>query len=168
MNVEKIIEYLGLEPLPGEGGFYRETYRSSDKKIPADMLPERYSSDKHIATAIYYLLTPETFSAIHRLISDEIFHFYLGDPVTMLQLHPDGSGETITLGPDIEAGQRLQCVVPQGVWQGMHLNTGGSFALMGTTVSPAFDFDDYQPARREDLIQKYPDFAEIIERLTDA
>ncbi len=168
MNAREIIEHLGLEPLPGEGGFYRETYRSSDEKIPAGALPERYQADKHIATAIYYLLTPETFSAVHRLISDELFHFYLGDPVTMLQLHPDGHGETITLGPDIEAGQRLQCVVPQGVWQGMHLNAGGRFALMGTTVAPAFDFDDYQPARRDDLLQKYPDFAEMIERLTNA
>ncbi len=168
MNVEEIIKHLGLEPLPGEGGFYRETYRSGDGEIPADALPERYKAGKHLATAIYYLLTPDTFSAIHRLISDEVFHFYLGDPVTMLQLHPDGSGETITLGPDIKAGQRLQCVVPRGVWQGMRLNEGGRFALMGTTVAPAFDFEDYQPARREELIQKYPDFAEIIKRLTDA
>ena len=167
MNVEKIVKHLGLEPLPGEGGFYREMYRSAEK-IPADALPERYKADKHLATAIYYLLTPETFSAVHRLISDEVFHFYLGDPVTMLQLHGDGSGERITLGPDIEAGQCLQCVVPHGVWQGMHLNAGGRFALMGTTVAPAFDFGDYQPGQREDLIQKYPDFAEIIKRLTNA
>ena len=167
MDAKKIIEHLDLEPLAGEGGFYRETYRSGET-IPAGALPERYSADKHFSTAIYYLLMPETFSAIHRLISDEVFHFYLGDPVTMLRLHPDGRGETIVLGPDIEAGQRLQCVVPQGVWQGMHLNAGGRFALMGTTVAPAFDFDDYQPARRDDLLQKYPDFAEIIERLTDA
>ncbi|MDY7010366.1 MAG: cupin domain-containing protein [Planctomycetota bacterium] len=167
MDANKIIEHFALEPLEGEGGFYRETYRSGEK-IPAAALPGRYSSEKHFATAIYYLLTPETFSAIHRLVSDEIFHFYLGDPVTMLRLYPDGKGETVILGPDIEAGQRLQCVVPRGVWQGMFLNPGGQFALMGTTVAPAFDFDDYQTARRDDLIQKYPDFAKIIQRLTDA
>ncbi len=167
MDAKKIIKHLGLTPLPGEGGFYRETYRSSEQ-TPAAALPERYSIDKHFATAIYYLLTPDTFSAIHRLMSDEIFHFYMGDSVTMLQLHPDGKGETIILGPDIEVGQCLQCVVPRGVWQGMYLNAGGRFALMGTTVAPAFDFDDYQPWRREDLIREFPDFAEIIKRLTDS
>ncbi len=167
MDAKKIIELLGLEPLPGEGGFYRETYRS-DEQIPAGSLPARYSVDKQFGTVIYYLLTPEIHSALHRLSSDEIFHFYLGDPVTMLQLHGDGRGEMIVLGQDIEAGQHLQCVVRRGVWQGMFLNPGGSFALMGTTVAPAFDFEDYQPGSREDLIRKYPDFAEIIKRLTDA
>ncbi len=167
MDAKRIIKHLGLTPLPGEGGFYRETYRSGEK-IPVAALPERYSTDKHFATAIYYLLTPDTISAIHRLLSDEVFHFYLGDSVTMLQLPPNGKGETIILGSGIEAGQCLQCVVPRGVWQGMYLNSGGRFALMGTTVAPAFDFDDYQPGRREDLIRQYPAFAELIERLTDS
>ena len=100
-----------MKPLPYEGGFYVETYRC-DEKITQVALPTRYSSEKNFSTAILYLLTPDTFSAFHRLRSDEIFHFYLGDSVTMLQLHPDGSSEVTTLGQDIMKGQRLQVTVP--------------------------------------------------------
>src|SRR5581483_11176343 len=96
------------------------------------------------ATAIYYLLTPDTVSAMHRLATDEIFHFYLGDPVEMLQLRPDGSHRVAILGPDLDAGQRPQIVVPRGVWQGARLVPGGRFALLGTTVAPGFDYADYE------------------------
>ena len=113
MNAEMLIEKLGLVPLPGEGGYYRETYRSQET-VPQGVLPERYGGDKHMATAIYCLLTSETFSALHRLPADEMFHFYLGDPVTMLQLFPDGSARTMTLGNDILAGHFPQCVVARG------------------------------------------------------
>ena len=142
MNAQALIETLRLQRLPGEGGFYRETYRSSER-VAATALPERYTAGKEFGTAIYYLLTPETTSALHRLPTDEIFHFYLGDPVVMLQLFPDGHGETITLGPDILSGQVVQCVVPKFVWQGAALVAGGRFALMGTTMAPAFDFADF-------------------------
>ncbi len=164
MEINKIVKFLGLKPHP-EGGFYAETYRSGEK-IPRDALPPRYKTDKQFSTAIYYLLTLDTFSALHRIKSDEIFHFYLGDPVTILKLHPDGRGETITLGHDIEAGRHLQCVVPGGVWMGMYLNAGGSFALMGTTVAPAFDFDDFELGNRGELIEIYPNYETIIRRLT--
>ena len=126
-EVEQIIERLGLSPHP-EGGCYRETYRSNEK-IPPSALPGRYVGERCFGTAIYYLLTPGTFSRLHRLASDEIFHFYLGDPATMLQLHPDGEGRQITLGPDLLAGQHVQVVVPRGVWQGTVLSEGGRFAL---------------------------------------
>jgi predicted cupin superfamily sugar epimerase len=165
MDVDKIVKLLGLKPHPGEGGFYRETYRS-DEKIPASALPRRYTMDKHFSTAIYYLITSQSFSAIHRIHTDEIFHFYLGDPATMLQLHPDGRGEVITLGQDIEAGQRLQVMVQGGVWQGMFLNEGGRFALMGTTVAPAFDFTDFVLGEGEKLIREYPKYIDLIQRLT--
>jgi len=164
VEINKIVKFLGLKPHP-EGGFYAETYRSGEK-IPRDALPPRYKTDKQFSTAIYYLLTLDTFSALHRIKSDEIFHFYLGDPVTILKLHPDGRGETITLGHDIEAGRHLQCVVPGGVWMGMYLNAGGSFALMGTTVAPAFDFDDFELGNRGELIEIYPNYETIIRRLT--
>jgi predicted cupin superfamily sugar epimerase len=112
------------------------------------------------------MLRPESFSAIHRLKSDEIFHFYLGDPVTMLQLHPDRSSLAVTLGQDIASGQKLQLVVPRGVWQGTFLNDGGRFALMGTTVSPGFEYSDFELGTRDELAELFPDRREMISRLT--
>jgi uncharacterized protein len=163
-DAETIIARLGLQPHP-EGGFYRETYRSSEA-IAAAALPPRYGTKRTLSTAIYYLLTPDSFSSLHRLQSDELFHFHLGDAVTMLQLHGDGRGETITLGHDILAGQQLQVVVPGGVWQGMFLTGGGHFALLSTTVSPGFDFADFEVGSREVLAVGYPRYAALIDRLT--
>ena len=116
---------------------------------------------------MYYLLTPETTSALHRLPTDEVFHFYLGDPVVMLQLYPDGTGKTITLGPNILSGQIVQCVVPKFVWQGAALVAGGRFALMGTTMAPAFDFADLELGNRGELLAQYKEHSELINRLTN-
>jgi len=165
ITAEQIIEMFAMKPLEGEGGFYAETYRSPEQISHAN-LPHRYDGDRPFGSAILYLLTPDTFSSLHRLKSDEIFHFYLGDPVTMLQLHPDGSHEVITLGQDISAGQRVQVTVPQGTWQGCFLNEPGRFALMGTTVAPAFDFKDFEPADRNTLLKKYPNQKDLILHLT--
>jgi len=165
MNAQVLIDNLGLRSLPGEGGFYRETYRSSER-VAAAVLPERYKADKEFGTAMYYLLTPETTSALHRLPTDEVFHFYLGDPVLMLQLYPDGTGRTITLGPDILSGQVVQCVVPKFVWQGATLIEGGHFALLGTTMAPAFDFADLEVGSRTELLAKYGKYSKLIKRLT--
>ncbi len=165
ITAEQIIELFGMKPLRGEGGFYVETYRCGEKITQAH-LPARYAGERSFSSAILYLLTPDTFSRLHRLRSDEIFHFYLGDPVTMLQLHPDCSGEVITLGPDILQGQRTQVVVPGGSWQGCFLNPGGRFALMGTTVSPGFEFADFEAADREELLGQYPAHRDLITRLT--
>lgn len=164
-TAQEIIDRLNLQPHPNEGGYYVETYRC-DENIPEQGLPDRYGSEKSFGTAIYYLLTPETFSEFHRLPTDEIFHFYLGDPVTMLQLHPDGSHDIITLGTDLLAGHKPQVVVPRGTWQGSFLNEGGDFALMGATVSPGFDFSDYESGKRGPLVEKYPAQRELITRLT--
>lgn len=165
MNANLLIEKLGLQPLRMEGGFYKETYRSTEK-IPQSALAHRYSGDKNIGTAILYLLTQETFSALHRLPSDEIFHFYLGDPVTMLQLMPDGTGKIVTLGPNILDGQLVQCVVARNVWQGSFLKDGGDFALLGTTMAPGFDFSDFELGKREELIMQYSQYNDLIGRLT--
>ncbi|HUU27233.1 MAG TPA: cupin domain-containing protein [archaeon] len=165
LTAGEIIKKYGLSPLPEEGGYYRETYRS-EGKIPKAALPERYGSAKSFCTAIYYLLTPETCSVMHRISSDEIFHFYLGDPVLMLKLHPDRTSEVVRLGRRIDKGHEVQVVVPGGTWQGCFLEAGGSFALLGTTVSPGFDFSDYEGGDREALIKKYPDREELIKRLT--
>lgn len=150
LSATEIIRMLELKPHPNEGGFFRETYRSP------------------LSTAIYYLLTPETFSAMHKLPGDEIFHFYLGDPVEMLQLHPDGSGMSIMLGSDIEKGMQPQVIVPSGVWQGSRLLHGGAFALMGTTMAPGFEFKRYEAGKRGILLKAFPKFREKIESLTDS
>lgn len=164
-TASKLIAALGLQPHPMEGGFFRETYRSADT-LSASSLPQRYGRDKSAGTAIYYLLTPETFSAMHRLPTDEIFHFYLGDPVQMLQLFPDGTGRTLILGTDVLAGQSPQVVVPRGVWQGSLLLPGGEFALLGATLAPGFDYSDYEAGARDQLTSQYPAFADFIRRLT--
>ena len=165
MNAEEIIKLLRMEPHPEEGGYFVETYKS-EEGIPRKALPERYHTRRSFGTAIFYLLTPDTLSELHRLESDEIFHFYLGDPVTMLQLHPDGDSEVVTLGQDIAAGQRLQVVVPRGTWQGALLNEGGEYALLGCTVAPGFEYADYETASRFDLLKEYPEHEELILRLT--
>jgi predicted cupin superfamily sugar epimerase len=163
-SAREVIELLGLEPHPAEGGFFRETYRSAEE-LAAAHLPARYGAARSQATAIYYLLTPETFSAMHLLATDEIFHHYLGGPVRMLQLAPDGSGRELLLGPDLAAGQRPQVLVPRGAWQGARLESG-SFALLGCTVSPGFDFADYTHGERGALQAGWPAHAGMIELLT--
>ncbi len=164
-TAEELIRFLHLQPHPKEGGFFRETYRAAEK-VDASSLPPRYGSARNLSTAIYYLLTPGTFSALHRLASDEVFHFYLGNSVRMLQLNPDDTGRTLVLGPDLRAAQELQVLVPRGVWQGSLLEPGGKFALLGCTVAPGFDYADYEGGRSQDLVARYPDFADWIAKLT--
>ena len=161
ITAEQIIEFFKMKPLPKEGGFYVETYRSQD-----EFSRPGHAGPKNLATAILYLLTPDTFSRLHRLKSDEVFHFYLGDPVTMLLLGPDGSSEIITLGQDILNGQRIQLTVPKNAWQGAFLKKGGRFALMGTTVAPGFEFDDFEPSNREELLSQYPRHKKLVLKLT--
>jgi uncharacterized protein len=129
-------------------------------------LDPRYGGDRAAGTAIYYLIEPTTFSEMHRLASDEVFHFYLGDPVEMLQLWPDGSSRTVILGSDLVAGMTPQAVVPKHVWQGSRLVPGGQVALLGCTVSPGFDYSDYEGAGCEHLIRGWPKERELIEALT--
>jgi hypothetical protein len=165
MDIENLKRLLDLKPLPEEGGFYAESYRSNEN-FGRPCLPERYSSERSAATAIYFLLTPETFSAMHRLASDEVYHFYLGDPVELFCLREDGSAEIITIGTDLESGMRPQIVVPRGTWQGSRLRPEGKFALLGTTVAPGFEFVDFELGKREELLERYPKFADRIRDLT--
>ncbi len=164
-QAQKIIAELGLKRLPVEGGLYIESYRASDM-IPQAALPARYKADKPTGTAIYYCMTPGNRSIMHRLPTDEIYHFYLGDPVTMLLLYPDGRSNVVTLGQDILRGAHVQMVVPRGVWQGLYLNQGGTFALMGTTMAPGFDTSDFEAGVRGVLLRRYPKHADLIVRLT--
>ncbi|HMG01643.1 MAG TPA: cupin domain-containing protein [Edaphobacter sp.] len=166
MTATELKQLLGLTPHPREGGWFVQTYAAAEEISPAAFADARYAGLRRTSTAIYYLLEPETFSEMHRLRSDEIFHFYAGDAVEMLQLLPDGSGRTIVIGNDFATGQRPQVLVERGVWQGSRLLDGGSWALLGCTVSPGFEYEDYDSATREELTQSWPAFAEKIAGLT--
>jgi uncharacterized protein len=167
MTADEIKKLLNLAPHPCEGGFYRRTW-SSEVMVPHAVLPARYPADRRAGTCIYYLLEPRTFSEMHRLASDEIFHFYYGDPVEMLQLLPDGSAQTVILGNDLARGQYPQIIVPSRVWQGSRLLPGGQVALFGCTVCPGFDFADYESGRRDSLQRDYPTSSDLIGILTHA
>ncbi|MGA7855111.1 MAG: cupin domain-containing protein [Candidatus Acidiferrales bacterium] len=164
LTAEQIRELSKMQPHPIEGGYFAETYRSA-ATVPRSALGG-YPGDRSLSTAIYYLLTPDTFSAMHRVRGDEMFHFYLGDPVEMLQLKPDASGEVLLLGQDIASGMRLQHNVLGGVWQGSRLKKGGKYALLGTTMAPGFEYEDYETGERQELIARYPQHAELITALT--
>jgi uncharacterized protein len=159
MTAEEIKSLLQLEPHPMEGGWFRRTYTS----IGTVALPRGVRAQ---STAIYYLLEQGTYSEMHVLESEEIFHFYLGDPVEMLQLFPDGRSAVVTLGPDLRTGQQVQVVVPAGVWQGTRLIDDGKVALLGCTVTPGFDYRDYRNASAAELITKWPDREDRIRALT--
>jgi predicted cupin superfamily sugar epimerase len=159
MTADEIKTLLKLEPHPVEGGHFRRTYTSSGSLT----LPRGVRA---VGTAIYYLLEPGTFSEMHVLDSDEIFHFYLGDPVEMLQLHADGRSAVFTLGQDLQAGQQVQLVVPAGVWQGTRLVGEGKVALLGCSVTPGFDFADYRGGSYAELAANWPAEAERIRALT--
>jgi uncharacterized protein len=159
MTANQIKSLLKLEPHPVEGGWFRRTYTSAGNvELPRGVRTQ--------GTAIYYLLEAGTFSEMHVLASDEIFHFYLGDPVEMLQLYEDGRSALFTLGGDLSAGQHVQLVVPAGVWQGTRLVEGGKVALLGCTVTPGFDFADYVSGSCAELVAKWLGEAERIRKLT--
>ncbi len=165
ITANEIIALLDLKPLPIEGGYYAETYRS-EQRLTADSGIATIGSPRHLITAIYYLLTPDTFSALHRLPGPEVYHFYLGDPVELTVLHPDAGMEKITLGTDLAQGMRPQVVVLGGTWQGSRLLEGGEFALMGTTMSPGYHPDDFELGDRLSLEAIFPKATAVIARLT--
>lgn len=165
LTADQVIERLQLVPLTIEGGYFRETYRAP-LQLRADSLPSTYGGDRNASTAIYYLLTPDTFSAIHIVKSDEAFHFYAGDPVEMLQLRPDVSSRIVIIGNDLAAGHEPQHIVPAGVWQGCRLVPGGNWALLGCTVAPGFDYADFQLGDRQTLTALHPEHACLIDALT--
>jgi len=164
VSSEEVIKLLNLSPLPSEGGFYNETYRDS-RTVEVNFEGEIVK--RSLSTAIYYMITPGSFSALHKLKQDEVYHFYMGDSAEMLLLNPNGKAETIILGPDLSRGEKLQVVVPAGTWQGVRLREQSeSWSLMGTTVSPGFEFSDCELGDRASLQNKFPTAKALIARFT--
>ena len=162
MTADEVKKILGLVPHPREGGWYVRTWESEEW-----VELERYGGARRTSTAIYYLLEPGTFSEMHVLQRDEIFHHYMGGAVEMLELFADGSSRRVVIGKDLEAGERPQHVVRKEVWQGSRLVVQEGWALLGCTVSPGFEFVDYAEAGAEELCAKWPREAEMIRGLTN-
>ncbi len=158
------IEKLRLEPHP-EGGYFRQTYRS-DIQIAGEALPARFSGARSASTAIYFLLSGNDFSAFHRLQSDEIWHFYAGSGLIVHVIDPAAEYSCIRLGNNAEHGEVLQAVIEAGFWFGSELADRSSYALVGCTVSPGFDFADFELGKSLELVRCYPQHRRVIERLT--
>ncbi len=163
----KLAAHLGMAAIPHEGPLFVRTYESTE---PFGTLPPRYAGTRPAYNAIYALITPGNFSALHRLATDELWHFYRGSPLELLLLHPGGRSEIVIIGPDVLGGQHPQFRVPRGVWMGARLlaPSPGGYALIGNNLTPGFDYADYDPGYRAELIAAYPDRADIITGLTRA
>ena len=155
---------LGLEAHP-EGGYFRQTYKA-DLILAKESLPAEFTGARAASTAIYFLLEGEEFSAFHRLRSDEVWHFHVGATLVVHVIDSDGRYAEILLGSDPDAGEVLQAVVKAGCWFASRVRDGKGFALVGCTVAPGFEFEDFEMATREELVAKYPQHRGVIERLT--
>ena len=141
-----LVPALNLQPHP-KGGWYRETYRALET-VASSGLPSRFDEQRSHASAIYFLLNSESFSALHRLKSDEQWHFHSCSPLTVHVIHPNGSYAPVKLGPDLVKGETFQAVVPHGYWFGATVDTPDSYAVVGCSITPGFDFADLNGARR--------------------
>ena len=169
LTAEEIIERLGLEPLEQEGGYFRSTWRSPPR-IPSENRESVGSTNDHAAgTAIYFLITRDQFSAMHRLKADEIWLHHLGDPLEMLMLHPDGGGELACIGPDLSKDQYPQHPCPANSWQGTHIAPGQDrfgYALCSCIVVPGFEWSEFELGDRDTLVRQFPKYAHSIRALT--
>ena len=156
------IETLALTRHP-EGGWFRETYRSAET-IPAPALPARFGGARCFGTAILFLLQRGDISALHCIRSDEIWHFHEGAALRVHMITPQGEQRQILLGRDPARGESFQAVAPAGCWFGAE--TLGDFSLVGCSVAPGFDFQDFRMADRTELTGRYPRHAALIQRLT--
>ncbi len=159
------IDRLNLQPHP-EGGFFRETYRAA-LSLPQSALPG-HTGARAASTAIYFLLAGDQFSAFHRIRSDELWHFYAGSGLIVHVIQPGGGYRQLLLGSNGNQGEQFQAVVPAGCWFGSSLRQPETYALVGCTVAPGFDFADFEMAKREALAAQYPQHRSIIARLTRA
>ena len=163
-NAQYWIDRLGLRKHP-EGGYYRETYRSKET-IAREQLPEGFEGDRAFSTAIMLLLPANEFSAFHRIKQDEVWHFYEGSTLTIHVIDTKDECSSIELGRDIESGESLQAVIEAGCVFGATVERPGTFALVGCTAAPGFDFQDFEMPKRDELLARYPQHQGIIERLT--
>lgn len=164
LTANEIIQLYQMEPLYPEGGFFRETYKS---ERVYENLPPPFKGPRSYSTAIYFLLPKGVKSAFHRIASDEGWHFYLGGPMTLVQISPEGKLKTIPLGQNIRAGEVVQHVVPGGYWFGAYPNEGTEFSFVGCTVAPGFDYADFEMGKRNELLREFPQHKHYIEALTD-
>jgi uncharacterized protein len=163
-TAEYWIDKLQLIKHP-EGGYYREVYRSNEF-IHKKNLPHRYSSFRSFSSSIFFLLERTDYSAFHRLKSDEIWHFYEGSGINLMLIFPNGELRKIKMGRDPEANEVLQTVIPKGCWFAANRGGEGSFSLVGCTVAPGFDFEDFEPGTRDGLLKLFPQHAELIKTFT--
>lgn len=163
-TAQELIRVYGLERHP-EGGYFRESYRAAGLATAAEP-PACLSGPRNFSTAIYFLLPAGAASRLHRIKSDELWHFYLGGPLVIAQLFPDGRTERAVLGRDLKAGQELQHMVPAGCWFGAYPADTADYSFVGCTVAPGFDFADFELGGRAALLERFPHAAELIERLT--
>lgn len=160
-DAQALRDALGLAPHP-EGGYYRETFRST---LTLASLPHLPGETRVASTAIYFLLPAESFSALHRVSSDEVWHHYDGDPLELHTIDESGVHRLTVLGRDVRAGERPQHVVSAGVWQAA-VPRGDRYALCGCTVAPGFDFADFSMPKRDALLARFPQHRALVERLT--
>jgi len=167
MTADQIINALDMKPLPVEGGYYAVTH-IADEQLVAEALPTRYKSSRMLSGAIYYLVTVEQFSALHKLPTDEIYYYHYGDPLEMLFLGPEGQGERIILGMYLDSGQQPQHLAPRHWWHGSRPLPGQhhGFTLVSTSMAPAYDETDPVFGERDELVAQYPAFGDLIMSLT--
>ena len=163
-NAQYWIDHLQLLKHP-EGGHFKEVYRSNEF-VNKKSLPDRYTSFRSFSSSIYFLLQSNEFSAFHRLKSDEIWHFYEGKTITIIAISPNGTLSKTYIGNNPEKGERLQLLIPKGFWFAASVNDSDSFSLVGCTVSPGFDFEDFEMGKKSDLEKRFPQHIEIISKYT--
>ena len=161
-RIQTLVKHLELLPHP-EGGFYKETYRS-EGSIAKNAL-NGFKGDRNFSTAIYFLLTSENFSSLHRIKQDELWHFYEGSALNVHPIPPHGKHEVLEIGNQIENGEQYQAWVPAGAWFGATVKDQNSYSLVGCTVAPGFDFEDFELAKKEELLKLFPQHSEIISKL---
>ncbi|MGW0870925.1 cupin domain-containing protein [Streptomyces sp. NPDC002740] len=151
LTPEDLVAHYDLEPIPREGGLFRRTWAGPEGP-----------DGRPVGSAIVALLTADDFSALHRLPTDEVWHFYLGDPLVLLLLAPDGTSRTAVLGPDLLGGQQPQLTVPARTWMGARVAAGGAWTFFGCTMAPGFTYGDYEHGDAADLTARHPDRAALI------
>lgn len=163
-EIERIIQNLELKPHP-EGGYFKEVYRS-EGFIKKDNLDSEFSGNRNYATSIYFLLTSDSFSAFHRINQDEIWHFYKGSPIKLHIISKKGDYSNVIIGNNLEKDQTPQYIVPAKYWFAAEVINKNDYTLVGCTVSPGFDFNDFELPKKETLISKFPQHSAIITKLT--